>query len=113
MQPLQRRVLHLEATSELLDEQTAVRTQRHLARAELECAFEASDRGGVLGNVVGGDADPLGDLRQHRAVGAGDRDPDAGRPGVAARRSVARDDQTKTTIRRQYSHLFTPSMRFR
>ena len=113
VEPLEGRVLHLPPTGELFDEQPAIRAQEHVGRTELARAFETADRGGVLRDVVGRDADPLGDLRDDLPVLVRDLDTDPGGPRVAASRAVAVQDQTKTTIRRQYSHLFTPSVRFR
>src|SRR6266545_2228642 len=113
VEPLEGRVLHPPPTGELFDEQPAVRAQEHVGRTELARAFQPADRGGVLGHVVGRDADPLGDLGDDLAVLVGDLHADPGRPGVPACRAVAVQDQTRTTIRRQYSHLFTPLVRFR
>src|SRR4029453_14226212 len=106
VEPLGGRVFHLPPTGELFDEQPAVRAQEHVGRAELARAFQPADRGGVLGGVVGRDADPPG-------APVGDPPAAPGRPGVPAGRAVTVQDQTRTTIRRQYSHLFTPSVRFR
>src|SRR4029453_2221143 len=113
VEPLEGWVLHLPSTGELFDEQPAVRAQEHVGRAELAGAVEAANRGRVLGYVVGRDTDPLRDLGHALAVLVGDLHTDPGRPGVAAGRAVAVQDQTRTTIRRQYSHLFTPSARLR
>ena len=111
VEPLEGRVLHLEAARELLDQQAAVRAQDDLRRPELPRALEAAERRGVLGDIVRRDADALGDLVEDLAVLVGDHDADAGGPGVPPRGAVAVQDQAKTTIRRQYSHLFTPSVR--
>jgi hypothetical protein len=113
VEPLERRVLHLPPAGELFDQQAAVRTQEQVGRAELSGAFETADRGRVFGHVVGRDAEPLGDLGDDRTVLVRDLDTDPGGPRVTAGRAVAVQDQTKTTIRRQYSHLLTPSVRFR
>jgi hypothetical protein len=93
VEPLERGVLDLPPAGELFDQQPAIRTQEHVGRAELPCAFETADRRRVLGPGVGRDADPVGDRGDDRAV--------------------AVDRQAKTTFRRQYSHLYTPSVRFR
>ena len=106
-------MLDLPVTGQLLDQQPAVRTQQHLGRAQLPCPFEPADRRCVLGDVVGRLADALGDLGYDGAVIVGDLDTDPRGPGVAPGRAVAVQRQAKTTIRRQYSHLFTPSVRFR
>jgi hypothetical protein len=113
VEPLERGVLDLPPAGELFDQQPAIRTQKHVGRAKLPCAFETAYRRRVLGHVVGRDADPLGDLRDDLAVVVGDLDADARGSRVRTGRAVAVERQSKTTIRRQYSHLFTPSVRFR
>src|SRR6185503_18215067 len=89
VEPLERRVLHLPPAGELFDQQAAVRTQEQMGRAELPGAFETADRGRVLGDVVGRDAEPLGDLRDDRTVLVRDLDTDPGGPRVTAGRAVA------------------------
>jgi hypothetical protein len=113
VEPLERGVLDLPPAGELFDQQPAVRTQEHVGRAEVPCAFKTADRRGVLGYVVGRDADPLGDLGDDLAVVVRDLDADPRGARVPTGRAVAVERQAKTTIRRQYSHLFTPSVRFR
>jgi hypothetical protein len=113
VEPLERGVLDLPPAGELFDQQPAVRTQEHVGRDEVTCAFETPDRRRVLGYVVGRNADPLGDLGDDLAVVVRDLDADPSGPRVPTGRAVAVERQAKTTIRRQYSHLFTPSVRFR
>ncbi len=112
VQTLQVGVLHLEPSGQLLDHETAVGTEQHVVRAELGRTPEPVDRGGVLRNVVGRDADAARDLGDGLAGCVGYVNADPGRPRIAARGTVAGDDQAKITMRRQYSHLFTPSVFF-
>src|SRR5262249_39477069 len=111
VQDLQSLVLHLVAAGELLHEQMAVRAQQHVLRAQLPGLAQPLASGRVLGDVVGGLPDPLGDLGQDRSVGRGDERADAGGAGVPARRAVAVDDYV-IRIRRQCSHLLIPSAFF-
>jgi hypothetical protein len=110
VEPLQRRILHLEPAGELLDEQAAVGANEDLAGTQIASPFEAADYRGVLGDVVRRDADPLGDLGPDGAGVVNDADADPRGAGIATRGAVARDDQTKNTIRRQYSHLLMSSV---
>src|SRR6266498_3415805 len=103
----------LRSDSKLLIEQLAVRAEQHVGGTQLPGPLQAFEHRRVLGDVVGGDADASGDAVHHPPARRGNHHPDTGRTGVAARGPVAGDDQAKTTIRRQYSHLFTPSVRFR
>ena len=110
VQRSQMRCLHLVFARQLLDQQLAVRAKVHTTGAELGGAAEPFERGGVLGDVVGSLADPFCYLGDDLPVFIDDLDADARRPGIAACRAVAADDQ-KTRIRRQCSHLLTPSTR--
>src|SRR6266508_1729095 len=88
VQALEGGILHPEPPGQLLDQQLAIRAEQHVGGTQLPGPPQAFEHRRVLGHVVGGDAAAAGD-------------------------PVAGDDQAKTTIRRQYSHLFTPSVRFR
>jgi len=82
----------------------------HAAGAERGGLPEPLERRGVLGDVVRRLADPLRDLGDDVPFLIDDLDTDARRTGIAPRRAVTADDQ-KTRIRRQCSHLLTPSTR--
>jgi hypothetical protein len=85
------RRLHSILPGQLLDQELAVRQQGDVGRAELACPREPADRGRVLGDVVRGLSEPLGDLGKELAVLPEDGDPDAGGTRVAARRAVGAD----------------------
>src|SRR6266498_2082099 len=113
VQALEGGILHPEPPGQLLDQQLAVRAEQHVGGAQLPCPLQAFEDRRVFGDIVGGDADPSSDTVHHASARRRDHHPDARRAGVAARSPVTGDDQAKTTIRRQYSHLFTPSVRFK
>ena len=97
---------------QLLHEEMRIAPQQDVGRAELGGPPEPLTRRRVFRDVVGRLTDPLRDRVDHVALGRGDHDADAGGSGVPPRRAVAGDDHAKITIRRQYSHLLTPSIRF-
>src|SRR5438309_548184 len=111
IQALEGGVLHPVPPGQLLDKETAVGAQQHVRCAEITGPLQAGDGRTVLGHVVRGDPDSLRDLRQDLALHRAHHRADPRRPRIAAGRAVAGDDHTKTRIRRQYSHLFTPCVR--
>src|SRR5207249_7970634 len=107
-------VLHPEPAMSLRDQQAAVGTEEHVGGPELAGPLRSRDGRPVLRDVVGGDADALGDLRENLSVLVGDHGADPSGAGIAAGRAVTRDDQLHPTrMRRQYSHRFTPWTFFR
>src|SRR5207302_6718170 len=104
-------VLHPESPRQLLDQEATVRAKGDVPRTELLRLLEPGDGRPVLGDVVRGDPDPLRDLREDLPPLVPDDGSDRGRPGVPPGRTITLDDYAPTRIRRQYSHLFTPSWR--
>src|SRR5439155_23784982 len=112
MESLERGVLHPESPGQLLDEELAVGAQEDLFRPQILGQGQAGDGRSILRHVVGGYADALGHLGHDLAARASHVDTDPGGPWVPSGRPVAADDQVKTRILRQYSHLLMPPARF-
>ena len=101
-------VLDPPAAGQLLDDQLRIEQQMDLARTELARQIERPDDARVLGDVVGLDAEVVGDRGvRDRAVVAGvrscqveQRRPERGRAGVAACRAVGPDDEPAAPARR-------------
>src|SRR6266508_4180359 len=90
---LQSGVLDLPDALELPHQQQRVGADADAAGAEVAGALQAGDHRAVLGDVVGGPADPLVDLGDEGAVRPGQLRADAGGAGVAAGTAVGPDQQ--------------------
>src|SRR5680860_134812 len=88
-----RRVLDLVLALDLAHDQLRVADQLELARPQLSGPFDPEQQRPVLGDVVGGDADPLAALLHHPALAILDHRADRRRARVAASAAVHVHDQ--------------------
>ena len=93
VQRLEAGVLHLVVAEHLLHEQQRIGAHEQLALAAAGRPLERRDQPRVLGDVVGGDADRLGEFLDQLAVRPLDADAVAGGPGVSARAAVDVGDE--------------------
>src|ERR1700675_4417700 len=93
---------------ELVDQQLTVGAEDHSSGPQVARLLQALDSRRVLRDVVGGIADAFADLGDNLSGGIGYGYADPGGAGIAPSGPITGDCQ-KTRIRRQRSHLFTPS----
>src|SRR5689334_2348103 len=93
-----RRVLDLVLALHLLDDQLGVADQLELVGAVLRGALDAEQQRPVLGDVVGGLADPLAALLEHGAVGRAHHGRDRRRARIPPGPAVDVDDEPQRRL---------------